>query len=221
MSIAVIFDMDGLIFDTERVFADMERRIAKEWSLDDIDEVINESYGVNHIAVKALYMRKYGENFLYENFHKTTLQYVKEYLAENGIPKKYGLYEILDYLDEIGCKKAIGTSTFGQHAIPLLKSTGIYDRFDSVITGDMVEKSKPEPDIFLKAAESINKEPVECIVLEDSFSGIKAAYNAKMIPIMIPDLRKPTQEIIPFTYAICDTLVDAIDIISEINENHI
>ena len=85
----------------------------------------------------------------------------------------------------------------------------------------MVEKSKPEPDIFLKAASLINKEPSECIVLEDSFSGIRAAYNAKMIPIMVPDIKKPTEDIIKLTYAVCNTLVNAIELITEIYENHI
>ena len=221
MPLSVIFDMDGLMFDTERIYADMERRIAKEWNLDGIEEIISQSYGVSTILMRQIYLKKYGADFDYDGFLALTVKYVYEYYDHNEIPLKPGLFEILNFLDSCGCKKAVATSTFYKNAEPLLKAAGVFDRFDKIITGDMVEKSKPSPDIFLKAAKELGAEPCDCIVLEDSFNGIKGAHAAGMIPIMIPDIKKPTDEIIPFTYAIRDSLADAIEIIEELFDNRV
>ena len=221
MPLSVIFDMDGLMFDTERIYADMERRIAREWNLDGIEEIISQSYGVSTILMREIYLKKYGEDFDYAGFLALTIKYVYEYYEHNVVPIKPGLFEILGFLDSVGCKKAVATSTFYENAVPLLKAAGIFDRFDKIISGDMVTKSKPNPDIFLKAAYELGVEPCDCIVLEDSFNGIKGAHSAGMIPIMIPDIKRPTAEIIPLTYAIRGSLADAIEIIEELFENRV
>ena len=219
MPLSVIFDMDGLMFDTERIYADMERRIALEWGLEGIEEIISESYGVNTNLIRKMYYKKYGDDFDYEGFLALTIKYVYEYYDTHEIPVKPGLYETLDFLDEIGCKKAVATSTFQVNAIPLLKAADVYDRFDFVVTGDMVEKSKPAPDIFLRAASLLETDAVDCVVLEDSFNGIRGAHAAGMIPIMIPDIKKPTPEITQLTYAICEDLTNTHELISELREN--
>lgn len=219
MPLSVIFDMDGLMFDTERIYADMERRIAREWGLEGIEEIISESYGVNTNLIRKMYYKKYGDDFDYQGFLELTIKYVYEYYETHEIPVKPGLYETLDLLDELGCSKAVATSTFNKHAISLLKAADVHDRFDVIVTGDMVEKSKPAPDIFLRASKLLETAPVDCVVLEDSFNGIRGAHAAGMIPIMIPDIKKPTPEIKQLTYAVYDSLSDAHELLITLREN--
>ena len=128
-------------------------------------------------------------------FINSTREYVYDYYDKNGVPKKEGLDEILKYLKEKGYKIAVASSSRRQSVIHHLKDANIEDYFDAIISGDMIKRSKPKPDIYLEAAKVLNVRPKDCYALEDSPNGIKSAKNANMTTVMIPDLIKPNEEL--------------------------
>ena len=137
------------------------------------------------------------------------MEIFSEDIHNHGIPLKPGLVRLLTFLEAASIKFALATSTSRDLTIQRLEVTKLIDRFEIVITGDEIQNGKPAPDIFLKASFILKTPPNNCIVLEDSFAGIEAAYNAKMIPIMVPDLLEPTDEIESLTYAVVPTLNEA------------
>ncbi|MBO5351842.1 MAG: HAD-IA family hydrolase, partial [Lachnospiraceae bacterium] len=121
-------------------------------------------------------------------------------------PVKKGLYVLLDYLKENGYKLAVASSTSKRGVERNLKSAGVLEYFDAIICGDMVEKSKPEPEIYLKACEALGVEPAEALALEDSRNGLLSAYRAGMKVIMVPDLWEADEEVKAFLWNMCNDL---------------
>ena len=118
------------------------------------------------------------------------------------------LFEILDYLKSKDIKIALATSTTAKSATEILTRAKVIDYFDRLICGDMVAKSKPDPEIFVTAVKELGENPKDCIALEDSINGIKSAYSAGLKPIMVPDLIEPTEEIRPMLFALCKDLTE-------------
>jgi len=212
---AVIFDMDGLMFDTEAIGVNAWLHISEEMNVKVTKELSKKLLGITWEASKRILFNELGE-FDFEHAQKLFFEYLKNYIKDHGVPIKSGLFELLDFLDEMKIKKAVATSSLYDDAVYYIKKAGIFDRFDEIVTGDMVEKGKPNPDIFLYAAKILDVVPENCIVLEDSINGIKAAHAAKMIPVMIPDLVCPTDEIIPLLHSKLHSLNDVIRLIMEL-----
>lgn len=192
---SVIFDMDGVIFDSERVICDLWDEIAEENNIPDIGELMIRCIGINDKATNELFIQKYGESFPYEDFKK---QVSKKYHAKydgGRLPMKPGVKELLGFLKENGIKTALASSTKALTVTNQLRDAGILDYFDVVIGGDMVTKSKPNPEIFLEAAAELGVNPTEAYIIEDSFNGIKAAHAAGAKPLMVPDIIQPDEEI--------------------------
>ena len=126
---------------------------------------------------------------------------------------KPGLYRLLEYLYENDIPAAVATSSSRRSAAAKLEETDIEKYFKAVIGGDMVTKTKPDPEIYLKACEALGVEPEHALVLEDSLNGLKAAVAAKIPAIMIPDLVKDMPEIEPFLAAKLGELGDVIGFI--------
>ena len=141
---------------------------------------------------------------------------MNEFIRQNGIEKKKGLDELLDYLDSTGLKKAVATATDLQRTTLYLSSINIIDRFDKLICGNMIENGKPAPDIYLAAAKELGLDPGECIALEDSPNGIRSAHAAGCKPVMIPDLSQPDEETKKLLYACCDDLSKVIGVIQKL-----
>ncbi len=213
---SVIFDMDGLMFDTERIAVETWRKLSVELGYPKLDGLIYTCFGTNYEFKRTYFAEVLGKDFPYDYFVEREREVTGGYLKENGIPLKKGLVELLDFLDESGIKKAVATSTPAKSALVTIERSGLLHRFDAIVTGDAVEKSKPEPDIFLTACEKAGANPVNSIGLEDSYNGIRAIYAAGMKPIMIPDMVKPDEEISALCYKITDSLFDVIKIIKEL-----
>ena len=191
----VIFDMDGLMFDTERLASVFWKQAGDEMGTALPMEFLNSFRGRNPAAIRQAFADRFGEGFDYDRCigRKTELQY--EYIKEKGVPVKKGLSRLLDYLKEHGIRRAVATSTDRRLADTMLERAGVRGDFDAFVYGDMVERSKPHPDVFLKAAEEIAVPIGDCLVLEDSIAGVKAGKAAGGYIIHIPDLIVVPEEV--------------------------
>jgi HAD superfamily hydrolase (TIGR01509 family) len=213
---AVIFDMDGLMFDTERLALDAWKVVGKNAGFGISDEVIMASVGCNERDTEIIMKRHLGEDFPFAELRRQRVKYVQDYVKTNGMPIKAGLFKLLDFLNARGLKTAVATSTERVSAEEHINSCKILEKFDCIVCGDEVHRGKPEPDIFLLAAKKLECKPEECIVLEDSENGIKGAYKAGMMAIMIPDLITPKEEIKLLTHQIFDSLDHVIEYIESV-----
>jgi len=204
--LAVIFDMDGLMFDTEKLAYEGWKETGKSAGFDITDEIILTSIGRTKEDTEIIMKRHFGEDFPYTELRKQKILYSQNYIKTNGMPIKLGLLKLLDFLNGKGIKTAVATSSDRIRTEENLNCCNILDKFDNIVCGDEVERGKPEPDIFLLAAKKLGCRPAECIVLEDSENGIKAAYKAGMMSIMIPDMITPTDELKKLTHQIFESL---------------
>jgi beta-phosphoglucomutase-like phosphatase (HAD superfamily) len=212
---AVIFDMDGLMIDSERIIHEAVVWAGSQLGLENIENLSRQTMGSNAVRTKEIYFSIYGENCPFDRLMELKHKYLDRVLAGGGFPVKEGLYRILDFLDENGFVKAVASSTRKGAVYHELQQINVLNRFDVLICGDMIEKSKPDPEIFLKASSELGVNPEDCYVLEDSFNGVKAGYSAGMKTIMIPDMIMPDDEIIPFAWRIADNLDEAAEIIEK------
>jgi HAD superfamily hydrolase (TIGR01509 family) len=213
----VIFDMDGLMTDTERLYIDLWCRILREQGMEEHREVVTRCIGMDHGKMRAYIAETLGADFDYLSVLGEVGRRSEQYCQENGIPVKPGLYELLDYLDANRIPYAVATSSRGQGARSKLERIGVLSRLRGLVTGDMVEKGKPDPEIFVRAAQALKLPPKNCLVLEDSPHGILAAYKAGCLPMMIPDLWQPDEDIKALLYAQGNSLLDVIPVLKRQN----
>ena len=198
---AVIFDMDGLMIDTERIVQRAWNIVGERLGYGALGEDIYHTMGLNVVAREKYFKGKYGENFPFQEFLTDYREEYYEYVNEHGIDAKPGLYELLETLKQLDIPMAVATSTSRESAMKNLEAKHVTSYFKAFICGDMVTDAKPSPEIYLKACEVIGVNPQNAIALEDSFNGIKAAYAAGMMPVMVPDLIKDTSEVDDLLYA--------------------
>ncbi len=191
---AVVFDMDGVIFDSERAVMNCWLKLADIYGIKNIEKPYLACTGTTVQKTKQIMLEAYGDDFPYDEYAKEASRMYHEKYDGGRLPMKSGVIEILDFLKSNGKKIALASSTRRQTVINQLRDAKILDYFDEVITGDMVSKSKPEPDIFLLACEKIGVEPNRAYAIEDSFNGIRAAFRGGLRPIMVPDLLPADQE---------------------------
>lgn len=191
---AVIFDMDGLIIDTEKL-------LIKYWVI-----AANE-FGYPMKRENALHIRSLSgalaepylkeavcPDFNYKKVRSRRIELMNADIAENGIELKKGIIPLLDELDRRHMQKAVCTATDLERTTRYLTSLNIFDRFDRIICGPMVEHGKPAPDIYLYACGELGEAPGRCLALEDSPNGVRSAYSAGCGVVMVPDLTEPTEE---------------------------
>lgn len=213
---AVIFDMDGVIFDTEKLGSILWKKASEEFGYPITDEVYKETIGVNIKETERIFKKYLGDNYPFDEIYKRKIQLTEDHIEKNGLPIKTGLFELLEFLEDKKVPKAIATSTERERALYLLKKADIDKRFEVIVCGDEVEKSKPEPDIFLLASQKLTVKPQECIVLEDSDNGILAAYRAGMIPILVLDYNTPSSETLQRAYKVFNSLLEVREFLKEI-----
>lgn len=206
---AVLFDMDGVIFDSERMLRDCWRAIADREGLEGMQEVYGLCIGVNQRASDEILRQAYGRDFPVERFKKEAVGLFHERIAKEGLPVKPGAREILQALRERGVPLALASSTDQGPVRRELAEAGLLDCFNVLVTGDMVKNSKPHPEIFLAAAELLGVRPGDCFVIEDSYNGVRAAAAAGMRPLMVPDLLAPDEEMRALAEAILPDLNSA------------
>ena len=141
------------------------------------------------------------------------MELMKADIEQNGLEKKKGVDELLEFLGEKGIKRAVATATDIERATSYLTKIGVYDKFDRIICASMVESGKPKPDIYIYAAKELGLDPGECIAIEDSPNGVTSAYNAGCRTVMVPDLTQPDPELEKMLYAKCDSLLDVIELL--------
>lgn len=215
---AVILDMDGLMLDTERYGEQFHRRALEERGIPFLEEVTAQITGRNHNQVRRILLESYGADYPFDEVRLRIGELWEQYLSDHPVPVKPGLFPLLEYLGEREIPAAVATSTSRSIALPRLEKAGIAPYLSALVFGDMVERSKPEPDIFLIAAEKLGVKPEEAMVLEDSPNGILAAHRAGMLPVMIPDLLPPDEELQKLLYRRLERLDQVIPLLEEMKD---
>lgn len=192
---AVVFDMDGLIFDSEQVVQRSWNIAGEELGYGRVGEHIYHTLGFNVKRREQYFKGVYGEDFKMAEFGVLSGKAFRRIVAEEGLKVKSGVRELLEYLKRQGIKTAVATSFRREYSTEILTDAGLWEYFDGAVFGDMVENAKPDPEIYRKACEKIGADPEKSIALEDSPAGIRSAHAAGMMPIMVPDLVEPDEEI--------------------------
>ena len=212
---AVIFDMDGIILDSERIVIECWKRLAERYGIENVEETCFAVTGTSSKVTESIFMQTYGPDFPYRKY-KAEQYAIQEDLYPGGtLPLKPGVCEIFRYLHEHGIPFALATSAREAKVKYELEAVGIFHLFDFVICGDQLTASKPAPDIFLRAAAGLGANPADCFVLEDSHNGIRAAHNGGMHPLMVPDLMPVTQEMLDLSEAVLPSLFDVMTYLDE------
>lgn len=196
-----VFDMDGLMFDTERVFVSAWDYAGEKMGIGKAGYMVGKTLGMNAAASYKVWEKEFGESYDNEELRKFTKEFLGNYYANNKVPVKKGLYVLLEYLEKAGYKMAVASSSPRWEVEKYLKEAEIEKYFEGIVCGDMVEKSKPDPEIYLKACELLGCAPGECFALEDSKNGLLSAYRAGCKPVMVPDLWQPDEETEKILYA--------------------
>lgn len=209
---AVIFDMDGVILDSEKLYV-------RFWC--EAGRACGYPFEVKHaLAIRSLarpfaiqrLQGFFGEGFDYDEVRNKRIEIMEDYVEQNGIDlKPYAEYTLKE-LKKRGYKIALATATPPERAQRYLTRSGLYDYFDKIICSAMVKLGKPEPDIYLKACEEVGFLPEECIAVEDSPNGIQSAYRAGCRAVMVPDLDEADDATREMTYAVVKDLKELLDI---------
>ncbi len=213
---AAVFDMDGVIFDTEQLFFEALRRAAAETGHEVTRDVFIETLGLPRRSIPGALERVLGPHFPAPKVVDRHYDLVAEWIGREGPPLKPGVRELLDALTARGIPAAVATSTDTEVARSYLDTAGLLDRFLRVVGGDRVAAGKPSPDIFLHAAAELEAAPAEALVFEDAEIGIQAAVQAGMRVVMIPDVLAPTEELEALCYAVLPSLNTAAERIEEL-----
>lgn len=212
---AVIFDMDGLMIDSERVtYEGYIKECEKRGYKMDI-EFYRQVLGLPLKTVYQMFYDHFGNDFPMDEVIKNVHEYMAQLFKDEGVPIKKGLMELLAYLKEHGYKTMVATSSNRDRVDVILKDSGIEQYFDGSICGDEIAKGKPHPDVFLKACHKLGVLPEEALVLEDSEAGIQAAYDGNIRVVCVPDMKYPRPEYQEKTYKIVDSLEDVTQLIKE------
>ena len=205
---AIIFDMDGLMIDSERVTFECYQEILKDMNLTMDEEFYKTLLGK---PLKGIYQRfydVYGNDFPIEDVIKDVHALMAKRFETEGVPIKTGLKSLLEYLKENNYKTIVATSSNRDRVDTILSQAQITDYFDDSICGDEVTKGKPNPEVFLKSCQKLGVNVDEAIVLEDSEAGIQASYDAGIKVICIPDMKYPEKQYEEKTFKILKDLND-------------
>lgn len=206
-----VFDMDGLMLDTEKLLVRFWRESAEYFGYAMTDENV---YSIRSLSRKysvPFLKGLFGEDFPFNDVRARRVMLMNDHIDKFGFEVKKGLFTLLDYLKENGYRIAVATATDRERAEDYLGRIDALRYFDSVICGDMVKNGKPDPDIYITACGELGLPTGECVAFEDSPNGIKSAYSAGCRVIMIPDLTQPDDEIMPYISAVYESLDGAVD----------
>lgn len=202
----VVFDMDGVILDTERMIQRCWQQVGERYGLPDIGETFLQCVGTTRVHTRQVFQERYPQGVSYERFQEGCRKLFFDWIGDQGMRVKPGAREILVHLREQGAGIGLASSTRMELVKGELESVDLFRYFDQVITGDLLERSKPAPDIYLMACRALGVAPEEAWAIEDSYNGIRSAAAAGMKAIMVPDLLPPTQEMEALATAILPDL---------------
>ena len=215
MPVAVVFDMDGLLFDTEALYQEAFTRAASDKGYDMPSAIFLDMVGHPWPANRVQLLDHYGTTFPVDEFGTAVRQYFSS-MADTCLRLKPGVVELLDVLDKLHVPRAIATSSAHDTVRHHLATHALDGRFHALVALGDYTAGKPKPDPYLNAAKRLGVAPRSCLALEDSYAGVRSASSAGMTTIMVPDLLKPTDEIKRLCahvasdlYEVCDLIVDA------------
>lgn len=212
----VLFDMDGVVLDTERLYARFWREAAAEQGYSMSYEQALGMRSLNNVAGQAQLESYFGPGVSRQKFREIRIRRMDAYTDIHGVEPKAGIVELLDYFDFAGIPRAITTSSPVERVEKYLKPLGLLERFDRICSGHQVPRGKPEPDIYLYGAACLGLAPEGCLALEDSYTGILSASRAGCMAVMVPDLDQPDQRTKELLFGLADHLTDVIGMIERI-----
>ncbi len=206
MKKAVIFDVDGTLLNTERIYMHAWKLVGKENGYDVTDEVLRNTRAINRAQASLIFKAALGEEFDYDSYIPRRVEIAEEMIAQSSDLLMPGVLDTLNFLRNNKIPTAVASSTDRQKTIAHLEHAGLASYIDAFVGGDMVEKGKPNPDIFLKAASLLGIAPEDCIVIEDTAAGIRAASAAGMTPVLIPDTAPATEESTKLSHTVLNSM---------------
>ncbi len=215
---AVVLDMDGLMLDTERVAVEcwIESARVSGWEIS--RETCLAMVGLDHRASRQKLLDAGGRSFPLDEVSKRGRVRYLERLRDEGVARKPGVVELLDWLDARGVPKAVATSTKCELALEKLTLAGLRERFETIVCGDQVPLTKPAPDVYLAATAGLGLDPRSCIALEDSDTGLRAAHGAGLACIVVPDMMPPRAEYAGLAHSVVASLDEARGVIERLLE---
>lgn len=208
---AVVFDMDGIIFDSEKEVLLSWLEVAEKHGIENFREPYLRCIGTTRARTEQILREAYGEDFPYDEYRAEQSAMFHRKNDGGRLPVKPGVREILAFLKAEGKKIGLASSTRRETVLAELRDAGILPFFDTVITGEAVSRSKPAPDIFLFACEALGVLPGRAFAIEDSYNGIKAAAAGGLRPVMVPDLLPANEEMRELSETILPSLSDVIE----------
>lgn len=205
MIAAVLFDMDGVLIDTEPLYMKAMQAAARELGYHMTDAQFTVQIGAPADEGDRLMRGFFGDDFPVARYNEMARGTVRAWL-EDDVPLKPGVMALLERLKALGLPVAVATSTSSPTAETHLERAGLMPFFKSVVTRNQVSRGKPFPDPYLLAAERVATDPAACLVIEDSHNGVRSAHAAGAITVMVPDLLPPTAEIEALCHAVLDDL---------------
>ena len=209
----VLFDMDGLVLDSERLYTRFWMEAAHTLGYPMTLEQALGMRSLNREAGQSQLVSYFGPGISYTQVRNLRIRLMDAYIDEHGIAPKAGIRELLAHLKTKGISCAITSSSPMENITRHLSANGLLDAFDRLCSGYEVPNGKPAPDIYLYGAQRLGLDPRECLALEDSPAGIESAYRAGCLPVMIPDQDQPGEKTLPKLYAKADSLADVIALI--------
>lgn len=209
----VLFDMDGLVLDTEKLYSRFWMEACHFYDLPMTVEQSLRMRAANSRVGQANLWEFFGEKADYQQIRAKRIELMDTYIEENGVELRPGVVELLDYLEEVHLPAAIASSSPMERIRKHLASVGLVHRFARLCSGYEVPTGKPAPDIYLHAADALGLKAEDCMALEDAPLGILSAHRAGCLSVMVPDQDQPTQNTLTLLYAKADSLTDVIDLL--------
>lgn len=209
----VLFDMDGVVLDTEKLYARFWAEAAHALGYPMTYEQALGMRSLNSQAGQQKLESYFGPGVSRAQMRDKRVELMDAFVAENGIDPKPGIHELLDALKERGIKTAIATSSPMPRATAYLSRLGLLEKFDCICSGHDVKQGKPAPDIYLHAAASVGIPPENCLAIEDSPAGLESAFRAGCMPVLVPDLDGSDEELRKILFAEADTLLELLELL--------
>ncbi len=213
---AVIFDMDGTLLDSERIVLKAWQYVIDKYSLPFDLSLPYRSIGLNYASMKTLFLSELGEDYPFDKYWGYAKQYLQNAKRRTAYPVKAGFDELCTYLKANKIGMYVATSTYHASAAKELEHSGILGYFDGIIGGDEITRGKPDPEIFITAAEKTGFDKSECLIVEDSSNGLRAGIASGIRTVFIKDIVDVPSEITDKVFARCDDLSGVIGIITQI-----
>ncbi|WP_414564119.1 MULTISPECIES: HAD family hydrolase [unclassified Anabaena] len=213
---AAIFDMDGLLFDTESIARWAWKQALSNFGYIMNDDLYLEIVGRDLSWREKLLKKKYGDSLPFDSVTTKRIEIGDAREIEEGLPLKPGVLDLLKQLSSLNVTIGLATGTDRVRAIRRLTNADIHQYFTTIVTSEDVAEGKPAPDIFLEVSRRMNIAPMQCVVFEDSCVGVKAAFQAGMCPIMIPDIEQPSWEITNLAYCVFNSLEQVSALLTDI-----